>query len=152
MEDTRARGTSSLALTVNAESAVAQAADHCLPVEVSRTRALAGNPRLPSEPYRLALAGARARPTPWRAERIGSVEVDRGTDELAETIEITGKASGERFGALSQNLLAARALMVLGSGPSYGTARFAAAKLVESAGVLGLDSQLHRVVRISAWA
>lgn len=63
--------------------------------------------------------------------------------ELGDAIDTTAAGLAERCRDVAAEIANARVVAVLGSGPSLGTARFAAAKLIESAGIPAIAQDLE---------
>ncbi len=128
------RGALTLALTGTPGSPVTRAADRAVVVEVP------GRERSPGiRTYQASLLGLLL-----VAIRLGGADAVRHElAALAGVLDATGHALAERGGEVAEVVAGAAATMVLGSGPSYGTALFGAAKLVEAAGFLAVGQDLE---------
>ncbi len=93
----------------------------------------------------IALIGTLDSAVALAADRAVVVEVPRRerSPGIAEVVDATGRAIEGRSREVADLVAGARAMMTVGSGPSYGTALFGAAKLVEAAGVLAVGQDLE---------
>ena len=71
---------------------------------------------------------------------------------LSVTLEATNSLIDDRCAALATVLAQSTSMMVVGSGPSYGTARFAAAKIVEASGILAVGQDLEEWWHVERFA
>ncbi|TYB69122.1 hypothetical protein FXF51_07705 [Nonomuraea sp. PA05] len=87
------------------------------------------------------------------AMRLGAAEALHAEfGPLADAVAATHRATGERASEEAAYLAGHASAAVLGSGPSHGTAMFAAAKLVESAGLFALGQDLEEWAHVERWA
>jgi glucosamine--fructose-6-phosphate aminotransferase (isomerizing) len=130
VESAAARGMRTLALTANADSSLSRAADAYLTLPL---------PEVPHGPGLLnflssllmGYGAARALASPAKQDEIDSC-FEALPDGLADWIE-TETLAGRAF---AQEVEGREPVVFLGSGPAYAMAIFAAAKLVEAAGVV----------------
>lgn len=136
-------GAATLAVTGTPASPVTQAADHTLLVDL---------PRLERSPgirtYQASLLGLLL-----IAIRLGQIRRARSAGQsdglcrellaLADVIDATTPAIKERCRDLANVIAGAPAMVMLGSGPSHGTALFCAAKMIEAAGVFTAGQDLE---------
>ena len=134
IERAREHGALTIALIGTLDSAVALAADRAVVVEVPRRERSPG-----IRTYQASLLGMLL-----IAIRLGEADALRPELlALAEVVDATGRAIEGRSREVADLVAGARAMMTVGSGPSYGTALFGAAKLVEAAGVLAVGQDLE---------
>ncbi|GAA2206584.1 hypothetical protein GCM10009850_020420 [Nonomuraea monospora] len=87
------------------------------------------------------------------AMRLGGAEALHAEfGPLADAVAATHRATGVRAREEAAYLAGHASAVVLGSGPSHGTAMFAAAKLVESAGLFALGQDLEEWAHVERWA
>lgn len=144
-----ARGAETIAVVGRAGSPLAAAAGHCIVVPLPDAEPSPGIRTFNASLVALlllarCLTAARGRGRGlariWEgspAIRDDAVVARRAElSGVADVVDATNDALAGRTAAVQEALADADALVVLGSGPSYGTARHAAAKLVEGAGIL----------------
>ena len=71
---------------------------------------------------------------------------------LADAVEATRSANRDAYGSVAELVRDAPAQLVLGSGPSHGTALYAAAKLVEGAGVFAAGQDVEEWWHVERFA
>lgn len=71
---------------------------------------------------------------------------------VADTIDATVPSMKTRCDQIAAIIAEAPALVVLGSGPSYGTASFSAAKMVEAAGMFAISQDLEEWKHVERFA
>ncbi|MEO3871126.1 SIS domain-containing protein [Nonomuraea sp. B12E4] len=87
------------------------------------------------------------------AVRLGGAEALHGElAALAGPVAATHEATGPRARAEAEHAAGSPGAAVLGSGPNHGTAMFAAAKLVESAGLPAVGQDLEEWAHVERWA
>jgi glutamine---fructose-6-phosphate transaminase (isomerizing) len=77
------------------------------------------------------------------AARLGGHDIVADLLATAELVAATDAALREPAARLTAGLAGCPAVMIAGSGPNYGTALFAAAKVMEGTGVLGMGQDLE---------
>lgn len=148
----RRDGCRTLALTTTAGSPVTRAADGAVVVE------LPGLERSPGvRTFQANLAGLLV-----LAIRLGEVRGGVAPDRaatlrrelraLADAVEVTHGANRTRCREVAELVADAPAQLVLGSGPSHGTAQFAAAKLTEGAGVFAAAQDVEEWWHVERFA
>ena len=150
VEHARTLHAPTVAVTVSPGSAITHAADDAVVVALPRLERSPGIRTYQASLLALLLLaihlgerrGATADGAARRAELGG----------LAETIAATAEAVAEPAGEVARSIADAPAVVVIGSGPSYGTAMYAAAKLAEGAGVLGVAQDVEEWFHVESRA
>ncbi|MCD0451620.1 SIS domain-containing protein [Actinocorallia sp. API 0066] len=139
------RGSATLAVTADPDSAVALAADHRL---VVRTSAAEPSPGILTYQASLAALAVVAVRLAGRRGPVPPETLLRELRALPDEVERTAAAVETPCGELAAKLVAARPdgpgpLAVTGTGPALGTAKYAAAKVVEACGVAAFGQDLE---------
>jgi glucosamine--fructose-6-phosphate aminotransferase (isomerizing) len=79
-------------------------------------------------------------------------ELHKQLSDLANALEQTANAAEKTAQDAANALSDAQMMMFLGSGPSYGTALFSAAKIVEAAGVFAIGQDLEEWAHVERFA
>lgn len=152
IEAARRAGALTIAVTSKPGSAVTQAADRSLTVSL---------PQLEPSPgirtYQASLLGLLL-----IAIRLGEARQHRTHPEAdalrhdlatqAGNVQATADAARDRCRELASIIVDAPVIVMTGSGPSYGTALFGAAKLVEAAGIFSAGQDLEEWSHVERWA
>ncbi|GAA0856246.1 SIS domain-containing protein [Streptosporangium amethystogenes subsp. fukuiense] len=135
-------GARTLAITATAHSPLTQVADHTLTLPLAGLRPCPG-----IRTYQASLLGLLLTAIELgrqRGHRSAYADVlNREVLAAADAVEATTMALRSRCERLADRIAGAPVTMVLGSGPGYGTALFAAAKLIEAAGVFAAGQDLE---------
>jgi len=152
VEAARQQGALTIAITGAPGGAVTQAADRALVIELARPEASPG-----IRTYQASLLGllltainlgqTRDRYPPGQARAL----VDELT-ALAGPVAATAGAVKDRCRDVAGIAAASPVLVMTGSGPSYGTALFAAAKMTETAGVFAAGQDLEEWCHVESLA
>ncbi len=152
IERAKEHGALSVAVTGTPNSAVARAADRAIVVELPQKERSPG-----IRTYQASLMGLLL-----VAIQLGEMQAKQSQPEadalrqklvaLADVVDATTAAVKEPCREVAETIAAAPTLVMLGSGPSYGTALFSAAKLVEAAGVLALGQDLEEWWHVERFA
>lgn len=150
IEHARGHGVLTVALTGTPDSPVTQEADRALIVDLPNSERSPG-----IRTYQASLLGmllialhlAETRPShratdPLRQELIN----------LADAIDVTARGIKDRCRYLAHEIADAPVVMVVGSGPSYGTALFSAAKIIEASGVFAAGQDLEEWSHVERFA
>jgi glucosamine--fructose-6-phosphate aminotransferase (isomerizing) len=145
-------GARTLAVTSTPDSPLAQAADHALLTPLTGLRPCPG-----IRTYQASLLGvflltielgsARAHHTAAQAK-----EYQAELTATSDAIEATRSAITPICARIGSTLADAPVVMTLGCGPGHGSALFAAAKLVEAAGLLAVGQDLEEWEHVEALA
>jgi glucosamine--fructose-6-phosphate aminotransferase (isomerizing) len=148
----RQRGALTLAVTGTADSPLVRAAELALLVPQARKVRSPGILTYQATLVALLVSALRlgvARGLLSNAEVRGRLDELRA---LADVVAATNQAVAEDCRLLAARINRAPAIGVLGSGPSHGTALYAAAKLVEGAGVLAFGQDLEEWWHVERFA
>ena len=100
--------------------------------------------------YCLDAAGVHA---VWRRDHDDEAHVLRQElTVLADVVDVTTNAIKERCREVADTIADASAMVMVGSGPSYGTALFGAAKVVEAAGIFAVGQDLEEWWHVERFA
>jgi glucosamine--fructose-6-phosphate aminotransferase (isomerizing) len=161
-----ARGAVTVAITGREDSALGQAADHSLVVSLPD-----GEPSPGIRTFTASLLALLTLAGHWRASR-GAEALGNDAEAIANragasrpalagvaalhqvagVIDATNAALDRCAAAVLDAIADAPAVLVAGSGPGYGIARHAAAKLVEGAGVLAVAQDLEEWRHVERFA
>jgi glucosamine--fructose-6-phosphate aminotransferase (isomerizing) len=72
--------------------------------------------------------------------------------DLADLVEATATEAGRRCVALAERIASSPVMVVIGSGPSQGTAMFAAAKIIEACGIFATGKDLEEWSHVERFA
>ncbi|MGE0684199.1 MAG: SIS domain-containing protein [Candidatus Binatia bacterium] len=152
IERAKAHGALTVALTGMPNSAVTQAADRTVVVELPHKERSPG-----IRTYQASLMGMLLIAIQLGAMRNTSsqTEADGLYQELitlADVVDATTDAIKERCREVADLIADTPTLARLGSGPSYGTALFSAAKMVEAAGIFAIGQDLEEWWHVERFA
>lgn len=152
IERAKEHGALTVAVTGTPDSPVARAADRAIVVELPHKERSPG-----IRTYQASLLGLLL-----VAIQLGEMQAKQSQPEadalrqelaaLADVVDATNAAVKEPCQQLAETVAAAPALIMLGSGPSYGTALFSAAKLVEAAGIFAMGQDLEEWWHVERFA
>ena len=152
IERAKEYGALTVALTGTPNSAVTQVADRSVVVELPHKERSPG-----IRTYQASLMGMLlvAIQLGERQGRYAQEETDRLRQELialADVVDATTNAIQAGCREVADLIAASPIVVMLGSGPSYGTALYSAAKLVEAAGVFVLGQDLEEWWHVERFA
>ena len=152
IERAKEYGALTVALTGTPNSAVTQVADRSVVVELPHKERSPG-----IRTYQASLMGMLlvAIQLGERQGRYAQEEADRLRQELialADVVDATTNAIQAGCREVADLIAASPVVVMLGSGPSYGTALYSAAKLVEAAGVFALGQDLEEWWHVERFA
>ncbi|MBM4256272.1 MAG: SIS domain-containing protein [Deltaproteobacteria bacterium] len=152
LERARSHGVLTIALTGVPKSAVTQAADRSIIVELPQKERSPGIRTYQASVLGMLLVAIqlgemRNSYPPEEANRLRHELV-----ALADTVETTSAAIKERCHEVANFVADAPAMVMVGSGPSYGTALFSAAKVIEAAGIFTLGEDLEEWWHVQRFA
>ncbi|MGW5444251.1 SIS domain-containing protein [Streptomyces asiaticus] len=151
-ERAREGGAHALAVTGTPDSPVARAADDTLLVDLPDTERSPGVRTYQASVLGLLLIAIRLGVL---RGRLTGQEADALRGELtalAGPVEATAGAARSRCPGIAEPIADAAVLSVLGSGPSHGTALFAAAKVIETSGVFATGQDLEEWCHVERFA
>ncbi|GGZ70211.1 SIS domain-containing protein [Streptomyces bluensis] len=150
IEHATKHGALTVAITGTPDSPVTQVADHALIVDL---------PNLERSPgirtYQASLLGMLLTALRLAETRTPACPTDRLREELtglADTVEATARAVRDRCRQVAGEIADAPVVTVVGSGPGYGTALFAAAKIIEASGVYAAGQDLEEWSHVERFA
>ena len=152
IERAKEYGALTVALTGTPNSAVTQAANRSVVVELPHKERSPG-----IRTYQASLVGMLfvAMQLGERQGRYAQEETDRLRQELialADVVDATTNAIQAGCREVAELIAASPIVVMLGSGPSYGTALYGAAKLVEAAGVFTMGQDLEEWWHVERFA
>jgi glutamine---fructose-6-phosphate transaminase (isomerizing) len=152
VEAARRRGALTVAITSTPSGPVAEAADRCLVFDLPRPERSPGIRTYQASLLGLLLMAIRLAEARERPEPRGRV-LRQELAGLPAMVEATVGAIKDRCRAVADLTADSPVLVMAGSGPSYGTALFSAAKMTEAAGVFaaGQDVEEWCHVEINAY-
>jgi glucosamine--fructose-6-phosphate aminotransferase (isomerizing) len=152
IERAKAHGALTLALTGTPHSAVTQVADRTLVVELPQKERSPG-----IRTYQASLLGLLL-----VAIQLGEMRHTYQQDEanalrqelaaLADVVDATTDAIKGRCREVADMIAETPTMVMVGSGPSYGTALFSAAKVIEAAGIFALGQDLEEWWHVERFA
>lgn len=152
IERAKEHGALTVALTGTPNSAVTQVADRSVVVELPHKERSPG-----IRTYQASLVGMLlvAMQLGERQGRYAQEETERLRQELialADVVDATTNAIQAGCREVAELIAASPIVVMLGSGPSYGTALYGAAKLVEAAGVFTMGQDLEEWWHVERFA
>jgi glucosamine--fructose-6-phosphate aminotransferase (isomerizing) len=152
IERAKERGALTIALTGTPNSAVTQVADRTIVVELPQKQRSPG-----IRTYQASLMGMLL-----VAIQLGEMRNTYPQDEanalrqelvaLADVVDATTDAIKERCREVADMIADTPTMVMVGSGPSYGTALFSAAKVVEAAGIFAIGQDLEEWWHVERFA
>lgn len=152
IERAKEHGASTIALTGMPNSAVTQVADRTIVVELPQKQRSPG-----IRTYQASLMGMLL-----VAIQLGEMRNTYHQDEanvlrqelaaLADVVDATNDAIKERCREVADMIADTPTMVMVGSGPSYGTALFSAAKVVEAAGIFAVGQDLEEWWHVERFA
>ena len=122
---------------------VGQNADRKIPVQIPDMGRSPGVRTYSASLLGLLLLAIRIGEIDDRYHQIEANSLRHQLTELADVVAATCEASKKPAKEAAKALKDAKFMMFIGSGPSYGTAYFSSAKLIESAGVMSMGQDLE---------
>ena len=152
IERAKEHGALTIALTGNPNSAVTQMADRTIVVEVPQKQRSPG-----IRTYQASLLGMLL-----IAIQLGEMRNTYHQEEanvlrqelaaLADVVDATTDAIKGRCHEVAERIADTPTMVMVGSGPSYGTALFSAAKVIEAAGIFALGQDLEEWWHVERFA
>jgi glutamine---fructose-6-phosphate transaminase (isomerizing) len=148
----RHRGALTIAVTGTAGSALTRAADRSLVISLPQLEPSPGVRTYQASLLGLLLLAIRLGQARQHCAQVEAGVLLRDFAALAGNVEATADAVRDRCRDLAGTIAGAPVVVITGSGPSYGTALFSAAKLVEAAGVFSAGQDLEEWSHVERWA
>ena len=152
IERAKEHGALSVAVTGTPDSPVARAADRAIVVELPQKERSPGIRTYQASLIGLLLVAIQLGEMQGRQSQSEAAALRQELVALADVVEATNAAVKEPCQEVAKTVAAAPTLVMLGSGPSYGTALFSAAKLVEAAGVFAMGQDLEEWWHVERFA
>jgi glutamine---fructose-6-phosphate transaminase (isomerizing) len=149
IEAARGRGALTLAITGVADGPVAMAADRSLVVSLAAPRRSPGIRTYQASLLGLLLTAIRLGAARGQAH---DVAAQQELATLPALVAATAEAAKDPCRALASLVADSPVLVMTGSGPSYGTALFSAAKMTEGAGVFATGQDLEEWCHVESLA
>ena len=152
IERAKENGALTVALTGTPNSSVTQAADRAITVELPQRERSPGIRTYQASLMGMLLAAIQLGERQGRYAREEAEGLRRELIDLAAVVDATTNAIqvGCREGA--DMIAASPVVVMLGSGPNYGTALYSAAKLIEAAGVFAMGQDLEEWWHVERFA
>jgi len=152
IERAKAHGALTIALTGTPNSAVTQAADRTVLVELPQKERSPGIRTYQASLLGMLLVAIQLGETRNRYQQDEANALRQELAALADVVEATTNAIKERCRAVADMIADTPTLVMAGSGPSYGTALFSAAKVVEAAGIFAMGQDLEEWWHVERFA
>jgi glutamine---fructose-6-phosphate transaminase (isomerizing) len=152
IERAKAHGALTLALTGTPNSAVTQVADGTVLVEVPQKQRSPGIRTYQASLLGLLLVAIQLGEMRHTYQQDEANALRQELTALADVVEATTDAIKGRCREVADMIAATPTMAMVGSGPSYGTALFSAAKVVEAAGILALGQDLEEWWHVERFA
>ena len=152
IERAKEHGALSVAVTGIPDSPVAQAADRAIVVELPQKERSPGIRTYQASLLGLLLVAIQLGEMRGRQSQSEADALRQELIALADVVDATNAAVKEPCQEVAEAVAAAPTLVMLGSGPSYGTALFSAAKMVEAAGVFAMGQDLEEWWHVERFA
>jgi glucosamine--fructose-6-phosphate aminotransferase (isomerizing) len=152
IERAKAHGALTIALTGTPNSAVTQAADRTVLVELPQKERSPGIRTYQASLLGMLLVAIQLGEMQNRYQQDEANALRQELAALADAVEATTNAIKERCRAVADMIADTPVLVMVGSGPSYGTALFIAAKVVEAAGIFAMGQDLEEWWHVERFA
>ena len=152
IERAKQHGALSVAVTGTPNSPVARAADRSIVVELPHKERSPGIRTYQASLMGLLLVAIQLGEMQGKQSQTEADALRQELVALADVVDATTAAVKEPCQEVAETVAAAPTLVMLGSGPSYGTALFSAAKLVEAAGVFAMGQDLEEWWHVERFA
>ena len=152
IERAKEYGALTVALTGTPNSAVARAADRSIVVELPQKERSPGIRTYQASLMGMLLVAIQLGERQGKQSQHDADALRQELVALADTVDATTKAVKEACQEVAETIVSAPTLVMLGSGPSYGTALFSAAKMIEAAGVFAMGQDLEEWWHVERFA
>ena len=152
IERAKEHGALSVAVTGIPDSPVARTADRAIVVELPQKERSPGIRTYQASLLGLLLVAIQLGEMRGRQSQSEADALRQELIALADVVDATNAAVKEPCQEVAEAVAAAPTLVMLGSGPSYGTALFSAAKMVEAAGVFAMGQDLEEWWHVERFA
>ena len=152
IERAKENGALTVALTGTPNSAVTQVADRTVVVELPQKERSPGIRTYQASLVGMLLVAVQLGELQGRYAQEETDRLRRELVDLAEAVDTTTNAIQAGCREVADRLAASPVVVMLGSGPSYGTALYSAAKLIEAAGVFAMGQDLEEWWHVERFA
>ncbi len=152
IERARENGALTVALTGTPNSPVTQATDRSVVVELPHKERSPGIRTYQASLLGMLLAAIQLGELQDRYAQEEAERLRRELVDLAAAVDATTNAIQAGCREVAEMIAASPVVVMLGSGPSYGTALYGAAKLIEAAGVFALGQDLEEWWHVERFA
>ena len=152
IERAKENGALTVALTGTPNSPVTQAAERSVVVELPHKERSPGIRTYQASLVGMLLAAIQLGELQGRYAQEEAERLRRELVDLADTVDTTTNAIQAGCQEVADMIAASPVVVMLGSGPSYGTALYGAAKLIEAAGVFAMGQDLEEWWHVERFA
>jgi glucosamine--fructose-6-phosphate aminotransferase (isomerizing) len=152
IERAKEHGALTIALTGTPNSAVTQAADRAIVVELPKKERSPGIRTYQASLLGMFLAAIQLSEAHGRHQPAEANALRQELAALADVVDSTAAALKDRCRQVAATITEAPVMVMAGSGPSYGTALFSAAKVIEAAGVFAMGQDLEEWWHVERFA
>lgn len=152
IERAKENGALTVALTGTPNSPVTQAAERSIVVELPHKERSPGIRTYQASLVGMLLAAIQLGELQGRYAQEEAERLRRELVDLADTVDTTTNAIQAGCQEVADMIAASPVVVMLGSGPSYGTALYGAAKLIEAAGVFAMGQDLEEWWHVERFA
>ncbi len=152
IERAKENGALTVALTGTPNSPVTQAAERSVVVELPHKERSPGIRTYQASLVGMLLAAIQLGELQDRYAQEEAERLRRELVDLADTVDATTNAIQAGCQEVADMIAASPVVVMLGSGPSYGTALYGAAKLIEAAGVFAMGQDLEEWWHVERFA
>lgn len=152
VESSRQHGALTVAVTGAADGAVTQAADRAVVIELPHLGRSPGIRTYQASLLGLLLSAIRLGEARGQYPELQARGLREEIAALADAVDATAGAIKDRCRDVASVVASSPVLVMTGSGPSYGTALFGAAKMIEAAGVFAAGQDLEEWCHVESFA
>jgi glucosamine--fructose-6-phosphate aminotransferase (isomerizing) len=152
IERAKENGALTIALTGTPNSAVTQAADRTLVVEVPQKERSPGIRTYQASLLGMLLVAIQLGEMRNKYQQAEANALRQELAALADVVDATNDAIKERCREVADMIADTPTMVMVGSGPSYGAALFSAAKVVEAAGIFAIGQDLEEWWHVERFA
>lgn len=152
IERAKEYGALTIALTSTPNSAVTQAADRTIVVELPQKERSPGIRTYQASLLGMFLVAIQLGETRNSYSQAEANSLRQELAALADSVDATTVAIKDRCREVADIIADTPAMVMVGSGPSYGTALFSAAKMIEAAGVFTIGEDLEEWWHVQRFA
>ncbi len=152
IERAKENGALTVALTGTPNSPVAQVADRTITVELPQRERSPGIRTYQASLVGMLLGAIQLGELQDRYAQEEAERLRRELVDLAAAVDVTTNAIQAGCREVADMITASPVVVMLGSGPSYGTALYSAAKLIEAAGVFAMGQDLEEWWHVERFA